>query len=247
MKVHICIFLFVFVACSNSNTTNTVDVHTITTESNSSIPLISNKEKEDTIVSFEKFVTLFKQASIPLKASELNNKSYLIKPFSADIKYLNGLKIVDFQKAPTSTVPCFYGNDCSASLPPDLKNFYDDGELATKFYGLELLPRKGSLIVLLCLGRAVDGTEGDSYLLVYNKDGTFLSGIQTNANCGNKVASFNRSSTINKDWSISIKDYQEFANQVECSTNKGFEVNYVYQVNEKSGIITKKSENVKVF
>ena len=139
---------------------------------------------------------------------------------------------------------CFYFNDCSTFLPPNLKDIYPNPDsLASKFQGLELVSDKKDLRLLLCKGNF---KADDAYLLVFKKDGTFLSGIQTDVICTNKVASFHRSCLIKEDLSIEIKDFQKFANKIECSTNKGFEVNYIYQINKK-GIIIKKSEILKTF
>ena len=242
MKVNIFIFLFLFISCikSSPKTANSANVSLTHVKSDPISGIV------DSITTFKEFIALFKQVSVPIKTEVLNNERYLIEPFSKNIKYMNGLAIVDFQKGPTNHVPCFYHNNCSTFLPPNLKDYYDDSSLATKFCGFELLPRKENFIILLCKGRARDGNQDDIYLLVFSKDGSFLSGIQTDAVCGNKVATIYRSSTINQDWSILIQEHQEFANKMECSANKGFEVYYVYKI-DSNGKIVKKSESIKAF
>jgi hypothetical protein len=178
---------------------------------------------------------------------------FTIPPVSIYCRFLNGFnneKIVDFQAEPDSHVPCeLYHNNCSAFPPANIKEMYNMGNLFLSGLGGVRIesPNKNFDFFLIRTSPKVKSSwlpNEDVYLFVYSKDGNFISGLQINAYCSNKVAAIIRTSVIDKDLNIFVTERQSNRDG-ECDEGD-FEVKYLYRIAE-SGMIQKVSETIEVF
>lgn len=229
-------------------------------ESNKGTPVAKNQEKVFAILSsiksidpdsvlFETFLTKLKLIATPCSTNIIVvDTQYRILPFDKNIKFLNGLdknKVVDYEKKPTG-IPCgLYHNNCSKQFVGNLNEWYYKDSIANEVCGLQIASKHKNIKIFLCYAKAKENdVRGfyNTYLLVFSVNGEFLSAIETNCRCTNKVASIIRKGYVDTDLNIYLNEYQK---NNECDEGD-FEAKYHYKIT-KLGQIEKKSERVEIY
>jgi hypothetical protein len=200
---------------------------------------------------FETFIKYFYIIKTPCYTTDIVfDSKYLLKPFSKQCRFLTDMeetKVIDFKKQPASKIPCdTYHNNCSTFFPSELASYYDEDSLVNQFHGALInTPKRSFKIVLAKIKNFEIDTFGkfNNYLLVFSNSGEFISGIETDSYCSNKVATIIRRCIIDKDLNIFINERQE--NRINECNEGDFVINYQYKIDEY-GKIFKFKEDIEI-